>query len=236
MSEIFNIYCDESCHLEHDESKVMVLGAVWCPLEKCREIAERLREIKLAHGLKAGFETKWTKISPAKADYYQEVLDYFFDDDDLFFRAVVVDDKTKLTHAAFDQDHDDWYFKMYFRMLEVILHPDAQYRIYLDRKDTRSSDKVNKLHEVLCNSKKDFNRKIIERVQVVESHHVEQIQLCDLLIGILGYKNRLLSGSKAKEQLVTRMIKRSGYSLVRSTLLAARKVNIMHWRAAEKIV
>lgn len=26
MSETFNIYCDESCHLEHDQQKVMVLG------------------------------------------------------------------------------------------------------------------------------------------------------------------------------------------------------------------
>ena len=46
MSEIFNIYCDESCHLEHDRQKVMVLGAVWCPLEKTREIAIRLEATK----------------------------------------------------------------------------------------------------------------------------------------------------------------------------------------------
>ncbi|NTV59869.1 MAG: DUF3800 domain-containing protein, partial [Chlorobiaceae bacterium] len=46
MSETFNIYCDESCHLEHDRQKAMVLGAIWCPLDKTREIAVRLREIK----------------------------------------------------------------------------------------------------------------------------------------------------------------------------------------------
>ena len=34
MSQIFNIYCDESCHLENDREKAMVLGAVWCPVEK----------------------------------------------------------------------------------------------------------------------------------------------------------------------------------------------------------
>lgn len=31
MSEFFNIYCDESCHLENDGQKSMVLGAVSCP-------------------------------------------------------------------------------------------------------------------------------------------------------------------------------------------------------------
>ena len=34
MTQVFNIYCDESRHLEHDRQKVMVLGDVWCPLEK----------------------------------------------------------------------------------------------------------------------------------------------------------------------------------------------------------
>ncbi len=28
MSQVFNIYCDESCHLENDRQKAMVLGAI----------------------------------------------------------------------------------------------------------------------------------------------------------------------------------------------------------------
>ena len=46
MSESFNIYCDESCHLPNDGQPLMVLGAVWCPVDKSREISVRLREIK----------------------------------------------------------------------------------------------------------------------------------------------------------------------------------------------
>ncbi len=34
MSQTFNVYCDESCHLENDHQPTMILGAVWCPLEK----------------------------------------------------------------------------------------------------------------------------------------------------------------------------------------------------------
>jgi len=86
--EIFNVYCDESCHLEKDHQKAMVLGAIWCPLEKCREVSVRLREIKKKHGLPSDFEVKWTKISPAKSQFYLEWMDYFFDDDDLHFRAL----------------------------------------------------------------------------------------------------------------------------------------------------
>lgn len=31
MLEVFNVYCDESCHLPNDGNSVMVLGGVWCP-------------------------------------------------------------------------------------------------------------------------------------------------------------------------------------------------------------
>ena len=64
MSETFNVYCDESCHLEHDQQKAMVLGAIWCPLDKSREISIRLREIKQKHRMAPQFEVKWTKVSP----------------------------------------------------------------------------------------------------------------------------------------------------------------------------
>ncbi len=66
MSETYNVYCDESCHLENDHQQAMVLGAVWCPLEKSREIAVRLREIKQKNGMSPQFEVKWTKVSPSK--------------------------------------------------------------------------------------------------------------------------------------------------------------------------
>ena len=28
---MINIYCDESCHLEHDKARAMLLGAISCP-------------------------------------------------------------------------------------------------------------------------------------------------------------------------------------------------------------
>ena len=44
MSHVFNVYCDESCHLENDHQTAMVLGAVWCPLEKTRDISKNILE------------------------------------------------------------------------------------------------------------------------------------------------------------------------------------------------
>ncbi|MBC8509373.1 MAG: DUF3800 domain-containing protein [Chloroflexi bacterium] len=232
MVHVYNVYCDESCHLEHDNQTAMVLGAVWCPLEKTREIATRLREIKTRHGLSPDFEMKWGKVSPAKQDFYQEVLDYFFDDDDLHFRALVVPDKTILRHSDFHQTHDDWYYKMYFDMLKVILKPEASYRVYLDYKDTQGATKVAKLLEVLRNEKYDFRKEIVERMQTVRSDEVQQLQLADLLIGVIAYANRELNTSPAKRSLVARMRQRSRYHLTMTTLLREEKVNIFRWHAS----
>ena len=227
---IYNVYCDESCHLEHDGQSVMVLGAVWCALDKTREVSIRLREIKARHGVGADFEVKWKKVSRAGLAFYLDIIDYFFDDDDLHFRAVVIPDKSVLDHARFSQDHDSWYYKMYFTLLSAILDPDNCYRIYLDIKDTRSQDKVLKLHEVLANSVYDFQREIVERVQLVRSHEVELLQLADLLIGSVSYANRGLATNAGKVELVRRVQQRSGYSLTRTTLLREDKLNLLVWQ------
>lgn len=232
MTQVFNVYCDESCHLENDRQKAMVLGAVWCPLEKARKIAVRIREIKVKHGLPPGFEIKWVKVSPAKVQFYLDIMDYFFDDDDLHFRALIVPDKSLLRHEDFGQTHDDWYYKMYFDLLKVILHPHAQYRIYLDYKDTQGAAKVARLHQVLCNNMYDFSREIIERIQLVRSHEVEMLQVADLLTGTVSYVNRELDTSRAKQLLVERMRQRSGYMLTQTTLLRENKINLFRWHAS----
>lgn len=228
MTETFNLYCDESCHLPNDGKPLMVQGVVTCPLGKSREIAVRLREIKQKHAMAKGFEVKWNKVSEGKIAFYLDWLDYFFDDDDLSFRAVVAD-KVGLQHDAFEQDHDDWYYKMMFQLVQHVIRPDACFRIYLDKKDTRSAQKVSKLHDVLCNNLLDFNRLVVERVQVIESHAVEQMQLADLLMGAVGYVNRNLAGNSGKEALIARIKERTGYALTRSTLLREPKFNLFHW-------
>jgi hypothetical protein len=234
MPEIINIYCDESCHLENDHQKVMVLGAVWSPLSKVAELAEASREIKQKFGLAHDFELKWGKVSKGKLDYYTAVLDWFWKTPDLHFRALVVPDKDKLDHGNFAQTHDQWYYKMYFDLLKVVIDPHEQYRIYIDIKDTRGGKKVEKLHEVLSNAQYDFERKIIERIQLVRSHEVELLQLADFLIGLVSYANRGLAENSAKVNLIQRLRALSRYSLTHTTLLRESKVNLFRWHAREE--
>lgn len=232
---LYNVYCDETCHLEHDSSNAMVLGAVWCPQSKLREINERIRQIKRRNNVSETMELKWTKISPAKNDLYKDLVNYFFDDDDLHFRGVIIPDKSKLDHAKYNQTHDAWYYKMYFDMLKVIFSPVDHYEIYIDIKDSNSAKKVKKLREVCCNSVYDFSQKLIQRLQLIRSDEVQIMQVVDIIIGAIGYENRIFPEgfvkSEAKQEIVALIKKRSGYTLKKTTLLREEKVNLLTWEA-----
>lgn len=224
----YNVYCDESCHLEHSKDKVMVLGAVYCPKQKKREICETIVNIKTKYNVKEHTEIKWVKVSPSKLSMYKELIDYFFNDESLHFRAVVAD-KSKLNHQKYSQTHDDWYYKMYFQMLNNIFNPSNQYNVYLDIKDTRSSDKINRLHQILINSNYDWSHTIIKNMQPIRSEEVQIMQLTDILIGALSYINRGLYGSNAKLEIIDLIKRESGKSLVNSTYVSETKFNIFVW-------
>ncbi len=228
----FNMYCDESCHLENDNSNVMTIGGIHFLKEKSKEINSRIVDIKKKHGVSPTSEIKWTKISNKKLEMYKEVINYFFDDDDLNFRCILID-KTKLDHHRFSQDHDTWYYKMYFSMLKVIINPKNKYNIYIDIKDTESANKINKLNEVLSHSNYDFDRRIIKKMQPIRSHEVQIMQIVDILIGAICYHNRDFPSdhtyNAAKKSIIELIKKRSGYSLTKSTLYGERKTNIFKW-------
>lgn len=230
---IFNVYCDESCHLEHDEANVMTLGAVWCPKEKARAINKRIIDIKAKYNVGPNAEVKWVKVSPFKEQLYLELIDYFFDDDNLHFRGLLVPDKSILNHSEFEQTHDDWYHKMYFDLLKVIFNPEDSYDIYIDIKDTHSSVRLKKLHEVLSNDKYDFSSRIIKNIQPMRSHEVQLMQMVDVFTGALAYRNRIFPEnhirSQAKINLVKKIMRRSGYALNKTTLYQESKFNMLAW-------
>ena len=40
------LFCDESCHLEHDSSDVMVLGTICCPEERVEAINRQIKNLR----------------------------------------------------------------------------------------------------------------------------------------------------------------------------------------------
>jgi hypothetical protein len=229
MDKTINVYCDESCHLLHDESNAMVLGALWTFKSRVAEHHQAIAALKKKHNLSPFFEIKWTKVSAGKLPFYIELLDYFFNEPAMGFRAWVVPDKSILKHEEHGQTHDDWYYKMYFYLLRNLIWPGHHYEIYMDIKDTRSRKKLIDLKKYLHKVKYDFPREVIQ-LQHVHSHDIGLLQLSDLLIGAISYKFRGESGSAAKQQIIGHIKKRSGLQLDMSTLPGEKKFNLCIWK------
>lgn len=229
----YNIYCDESGHLERGQSPVMVLGALTCPRRLSRSVADRLRAVKTAYGMGHGapqeFEVKWSKVSSGQVDFYRDYLDVLFEEEQLHFRGLVVRNKGKLRHDDYEQTHDEWYYKMYYQTLEPLLEPECSYAIYLDIKDTLSQGKVRALSDVLRARLHDYDQTIVTKIQHVRSDEVEQVQLVDLLIGAIGYANRGLTTNKGKLDLIEHLRERSGLTLQWTTARTREKVNLFFW-------
>lgn len=226
---MINVYCDESCHLENDNSDVMVLGCISCPKELVKSLNAQIRQLKEKHNISKTAETKWTKVSLGKIEFYKELIDLFFNTPQLNFRAVIAQNKSLLDHAAHNQDHDGWYYKMYYLLLRNVVEVGDIYRVYVDIKDTKGSEKLSLLQDVLNRSLYNFYEETVERIQLIRSDEVELIQLNDLMIGAISYVNRGCNTSKAKLELVEHMMNHTGLSLKHKTAKDYNKFNIFVW-------
>lgn len=225
----FSFYCDESCHLERDHKSAMALGAIFLPTSEVARVSAAIRVIKADHGIRPGFEAKWTAVSGAQLDFYRALVAFFFADPDLRFRGLIARDKDR---TVFDDahTHDDWYYKMYYQLLSKVTAPPRHSRIYLDIKDSRGGPKSARLHGVLANAVHDFDHEYIERVQIVRSDEVAPMQITDLLTGAIGAAVRGETRSEAKLAIIEDIRRLSGLSLLVNTPPGAGKMNIFHWR------
>ncbi|WP_445341925.1 DUF3800 domain-containing protein [Bifidobacterium sp. ESL0827] len=234
MQHEYNIYGDESCHLEHDVSNAMAIGAVSIPKSKRIQACRDIIEIKGKYGVRAHNEIKWVKARHKLLPLYKDLIDYFFESRYIQFRVLVVPDKSLLNHAKWNQTHNEWYYKMYFEMLKVLLTPNNKYNIYLDIKDTHSDYRVKQLGSVCANNMHDFTRDHIKKIQPIRSDESQLMQLTDILIGAVCRQNRDLdksSMSPAKRELIDYIIKRSRNPLTKTTSAEEKKFNVFIWRA-----
>lgn len=229
---MINIYCDESCHLPKDNSEVMILGGISCAFDKKNKVNQDIRNIKKKHGLSTWFEIKWTKVSIHKIEFYKEVIDYFFAND-LCFRGIVAKDKKKLNHKKYnDGSYDIWYYKMYYLLLDGMINPFNEYKVFVDIKDTKGGPRVRKLREVLCNNIYDFKGEVIRDIKQVNSKESEILQIADLFIGALAYKHRRLDGnSEGKSEVIKYIEEKYGILMNSSTCRNEKKFNLFIWNS-----
>lgn len=198
MANKINIYCDESCYLEHDDCPSMVLGAIICPQNYVKELSNQIRSLKKRHKIPATSEIKWTKVAKSKEQFFLDLIDLFYNTSYVRFRAIKATDKDHLHHADFNNTHDDWYYCMYYILLiNIIAYKNDEFFTYMDIKDTKSSQKRTRLHECIANSwakDRDHDIKITDRIkniQAIRSEESQLLQLADILIGATGYEERV---------------------------------------------
>jgi hypothetical protein len=220
MSKTFNLYCDESCHLENDHKKYMVLGCVSVAYNQVKRHTERIRELKQKH--KFFGEIKWSGVSRSKYQFYKELIDYFFDTD-IRFRAIVVD-KNRIENNRFGQDYDTFYYKMYYQLLIHKKNSEYAYNVYLDIKDTLSAEKVNRLKDIL-----NVKFGVFRNVQNIQSKESVVMQLTDLLIGAVSYElNNESKKVNAKVLLIEKLKQHSNQEFFTSSHYKELKFNLFH--------
>ncbi len=223
----YKIFCDESCHLESDKSDIMVLGAICCAAAEVSELNKEIKALRHRYGYHN--EIKWTKLIGKQKDFYSSLLEMFFASTLMSFKATIVTNKHLLNHQRHnDGEHDKFYYKMFYYTLRDFMKPGDNFQIYLDYKDTKGGQRARKLSSIISNESRggvnaDFT--------IIHSHESQLIQVCDLLIGAIAYKNRvdIEKRSEIKNFIIAKIEELSGRNLTEATDWWEQKFNLFRF-------
>lgn len=228
MNVSFDIYIDESCHLENDHIPVMCIGYIKVPYNQYAELKKEMQHILEKHNQKS--ELKWNKFSNARLDLYKELVDFFFKSP-LEFRSILVKYKNRLNHADFNQgSHDNFYYKMIYFLLRPNNDSNGnKYRVFIDVKDTRGREKLRKINEIF--DSEYHGKSPFTHLQHLHSHDNVFFQLADFFIGAITYKSRCIlnnieNPSYSRLEFVEYLEKKSGFILDEGTEPWETKFNI----------
>jgi len=89
----FEVYCDEALPdlftSKKPRSRFLMIGDLWLPAELREEAKEKIKKLRKEH--QAWGEIKWTKVSPSKQTFYEELIDLFMGFGmDMRFRCIAV--------------------------------------------------------------------------------------------------------------------------------------------------
>lgn len=213
----YNLYCDESCHLQHDNSDIMCVGGIVVPQECVVEYKSRIKEIKSKNGIL--HEIKWNTISNTHTSMYRELIDFFFESD-MSFRCVLIKNKSNISARTLERDDfNSFYFSIIKRLIRFSVQHNGEhnnnFKVYLDLKDAHSGIKLRTVRNQLDSELERGNK--VTHLQNIRSHESVFIQLADILIGAVSYKARGLQSSNAKVDIISMIENLSGYHLDEGT-------------------
>lgn len=206
---LIDIYCDESRQdlLVNKASikannRYVCFGGIWVPNEKRNKLKQQINSIKQRHRISGEF--KWGNVSNSKLVFYRELIDLFFlpENEDLYFRCVVID-AMEVDNAQFnDADQELGYYKFYYQLLHNWLTASNDYYIFTDFKTNKDRSRLNELKRIvnlgMCGDR-------IKIMQAIDSSESVILQLQNILMGTVAYKFNFGSNalSEAKKEVVS---------------------------------
>lgn len=214
----YEVYCDESgieALFDKSAHNYTVIGGIWIP--KAYRISLKLELNKIKHNHLVFGEMKWNKVSPAFLDLYKEVVTFFFQNQNIRYRAIIIN-SANVDHARFNNGCGELgFYKFYYQLIHHWLNPNNQYDIFVDYKVNGYKYRINELEKILRYSNN------VKSVQALPSHESIGIQLADILTGAIASKLNNETTSQSKKEIQDLI---EQYRPIKPTVRAETKFNI----------
>lgn len=226
----YEIYCDESCveaFYNKDAHRYAVIGGVWIPSEKREECKRYIKALKVEYDLRG--EMKWNKVSPVSLEMYTKLIEWFFAQPYIRFRAICIRSE-KLNHKFFNQNNGELgFYKFYYQLIHHWIGVKNEYQIFVDYKVNGYSHRVAELGKILNASSYGY----VKQIQALPSEQSSLIQLADVLTGAVSSAfNNEFKENSAKSEMIKTIERRLGHRL-ESTFLTEGKLNIFEIKLRE---
>ncbi len=226
----FEVYCDEALPdlftSQRPQARYLMIGSLWLPAEMRGEAKSKIADIRARHSVWG--EMKWTKISPAKQGFYEELVDVFMSFGmDMRFRCIAVD-REQVNLSLHENDGDLGFYKFYYQLLHHWILDFNEYRIFCDIKTNRDRKRLHDLKRCLYYSNLSST---IDDLQSLPSSEVALLQLCDVLLGAASSRvNQTLGSGTAKEAVVQRLETHLNRTQIGPTPRTEEKFNVFNIR------
>lgn len=221
----YEIYCDESCWealYDKNSHHFAAIGGIWIPAEKRQEIKAYIGDLKTKYGLHG--EIKWNHISPKSVEMYKELINIFFDDEQIRFRAICIK-ASEVNHERFNAGNGELgFYKFYFQLIHHWMLMGNSYQVFVDYKTNCYQHRVQELGAILNNT----STAELTQIQALPSDQSVFIQLADVMTGaVASVFNSKKSQSTAKQSVRELIEKRLGYG-IQGTPAGESKFNVFN--------
>ncbi len=199
----YTVYCDESRHSGGLGCQFAVIGGLWVQRDSRDSINQDLSTLKKKVGL--GAELKWSRVSLKKLDAYKAISEYFWNNEHLNYRAIIVDQSSVDYRKFHGGDKELGFYKFYYEMIEKWIFSENDYNILLDFKNNTDAKRLPNLHKVLQNYGQP--RAItISNLTSIDSNQSNIAQLCDVLTGATAADANGTSVGTPKAEMIRHMV------------------------------